>query len=265
MHGQYCNQCGEQRVSAELRSVKYILRDLFTEFTSVDGKLWKTLRTLFFKPGQLDYDYHIGKRINYIKPITLFLLFNVLFVMFSPITDFYLSFYDQLDHQTYSSFTKPLVLEYIAEQQASVKSYAQAYNQLVPVLARSLIILQVPVFAFLVSLICWQKNKFSGDYLIFGFNYNSWLLVWIVFLQIPAYAIGFFGELIFDKDASFPVFAILLPAGLLTYLWFSAKKLFQFSFWQILWRMPLLTGAVLLSHLSFRFFQMVITLALIKV
>lgn len=264
MTGQYCSHCGEQRLSPDLRSIKHILKDLVTDLTSIDSKLWRTLRTLFFKPGQLDYDYHIGKRVNYIKPITLFLLFNVLFVMLSPITDFYLSFYDQLNAQQYSPYIKPFIANYITEQQATLESYEKSYNQLVKVLARSLIILQVPVFALLTAFICWKKNLFSGDYLTYGLNFNSWMLAWIVFMQVPANLLGFMNLTFIDENFTSIIFGILL-LGLLIYLWLSAKKLFQFSFIGLLWRVPLLFAALAISHLTFRFLQFVITFSLVKV
>lgn len=265
MSGEYCSHCGEQRLSPELRSVKHIVKDLFTDITSVDGKVWNSIITLLFKPGQLDYDYHIGKRIGYLKPVTMFLLINVLFVMFSPITDFYLSFYDQLNSQMYSSFTKPYVLEYIAQQQASVEAYQDAYDQLVAVLARSLIILQVPVFGLLVGLICWRKHIFSGDYLIYALNVNSWVLVWVVFIQVPALSIGYVGKTLFDVDVSSFIFFLSIPLGIVTYMCLSAHKLFRFPIWGLVLRAPLLMVAFLISHLAFRFLQLFITLALVNV
>ena len=104
--GKFCSHCGEQQLDPELRSLSHMAKDLVEDLTSVDGKLKVTLQNLLLRPGQLDYNYHIGKRNPYLKLITLFLLINVFFVSFAPITDFYLTFYDQLNAQFYSPMLK---------------------------------------------------------------------------------------------------------------------------------------------------------------
>lgn len=264
MGGRYCSHCGEQRLTPELRSFKHLARDFMTELTSVDGRLWRTLRTLFMKPGRLDLDYHSGKRNVYLQPIPVFLLVNIFFVMFSPITDFYVSFYDQLHSQGYSPYIKPFVEQYIETSGVAAEAFRDAYNQLVVVLARSLIILQVPIFAVLAMLLCAHRERFSGDYFVFALNFHSWLLVWIVVLQVPSIAMGVLGSA-FGADLEDPVYFLSLPVGLLVYLWISTGQLFAYDRWQRLWRVPLLFIALLISHYVFRFLQLLITVSLVKV
>lgn len=77
----YCPNCGERKLVPKSRSIKYINGDIIEDFITVDSKLWRTLGLLFFKPGQLDYNYHIGKRKSYLKSIALFFIVNVIFVI----------------------------------------------------------------------------------------------------------------------------------------------------------------------------------------
>lgn len=265
MPDKYCGNCGEERLNPELRSIKHIIKDLITDLTSLDSKLWNTTRTLLLKPGSFDHDYHLGRRINYIKPITLFLLINVAYVMFSPITDFYVSFYNQLNSQGYSAQVKPYLIEYIAHHKMTLDEFETLYDQLVTVLARSLIILQVPIFALFATLLCWKKHYFSADYFVFSLNFHSWLLVWIIFLQLPAGFIQLLLEFFNVADVISSVYYISLPIGLIIYLWLSAKQLFKFSFWQLTWRVPLLFVFFILSHYAFRFLQLLITATLVKI
>lgn len=264
MPDHYCSHCGEQRLTEELRSVKHIIKDFVTDLTSVDSKLLRTVKTLFLSPGQLDYDYHIGKRIVYLKPITIFLIINVAYVMFSPVTDFYVSFHDQLNLQGYSPYIKPMIEAHISASEKSVSEFAVLYDQLVVVLARSLIILQVPIFGFFVWLLCYKNSHYSGDYLIFGLNFHSWLLVWTVFLQLPESVIHFVFNLFSSSDVLEGIYFLLLPMGLMVYLWLATKKLFRLSFVELIWRVPLLFVALAVSHYLFRFLQLLITVALVK-
>lgn len=265
MHGEFCAQCGEQRLNNKLRSLHYIFSDIIQDLTSVDGKLWTTLRTILIRPGLLEYHYHIGRRICYLKPITLFFVLNVLFVMFSPITDFYVSLLDQVTLQPYSDYIKSGLNDYLAENQIAYKAFEQNYNQLVVVLARSLIILQVPIYALLAGLILCNRKYYTGDYFNFSLNMHSWLLMWVIIAMAPAFVIG---NIIYWLEPSIHpnrVYFALLPIGLAIYLLFAMRNMFQHNWFQCLWRLPLLLFAYHVAHTAFRFLQFLITASLVEV
>lgn len=262
--GKYCPECGEVKLSPELRSFRYILKDLATEISDVDGKLWRTLRTLLFHPGQIDYDYSIGRRRIYIKPVTLFLLINVGYVMFATLTDFFVSFYDQLSLQGYSSLVKPYVMNYIEQSGIGYAEFAERYNQLVKVLARSLIIIQVPFFALFMALICYKRDLYSGDYLTFALNYHSWILILFVVGVYPDQFIRWFNQLgILPIGLPYIQWWIIF-GGKILYASFAMKTMFQFNWLNVLWRVPLVIVAYYISHTIYRFIQLLITVSLIE-
>lgn len=263
--GDYCSQCGEQRLNPKLRSLHYILNDIIQDLTSVDGKLWRTLKSILLKPGQLEYDYHIGRRVYYLKPITLFFVLNVLFVMFSPISDFYVTLIDQMSLQPYSPYIKPLLLDYLSSHQISYQAFEQNYNQLVIVLARSLIILQVPIYALACSFIMYNKKYFSGDYFNFSLNFHSWLLMWVVLAMAPAFVIGLFIQLFELPIEPNKFYFLLLPIGIGVYLLIAMRRMFKLSWLHCIWRLALLILAYQICHNIFRFFQFIITASLVDV
>ncbi len=262
--GDYCSVCGEQRLTPELRSMKQILKDVFEEFTSVDSKLIKTLKVFLLYPGRYERNFHDGRRVNYLKPITLFLLINVIFVFLSPITDFYVSFIDQMTLQPYSPWVQPWVHSYIEHININQQTFANAYDQLVTLLARSLIILQVPFFAVFISVIYRNKNYFPGDYLIYSLNLHSWWMLWIVFAQIPA-SLFFLIAPGITEDVAFKFYLIILELGLVAYTVFSAMTMFSLSWKQVFWRVPLVLLAYQISHYLFRLAQLIITLLVVEV
>ncbi len=76
--GNYCANCGQK---AHLhRSLLHVGEEFIHGITHFDGKAWKTLPMLVFRPGTLTRDYIAGKRSRYIAPVPLFLL--VVFLMF---------------------------------------------------------------------------------------------------------------------------------------------------------------------------------------
>jgi hypothetical protein len=69
--GDYCHGCGEKRPEARDLSVKHFLKDAAQELTSLDSKLYHTLRALLFRPGLLTLEWVAGRRGRYLKPLNL--------------------------------------------------------------------------------------------------------------------------------------------------------------------------------------------------
>lgn len=75
----YCSNCGQ--VVHIHRSLGAIWHDFLHGVLHFDGKFWRTLPMLMFKPGLLTREYIAGKRARYISPMALF-LFSI-FMMFA--------------------------------------------------------------------------------------------------------------------------------------------------------------------------------------
>jgi hypothetical protein len=72
--GPYCANCGERFLKpADFDLRHFLLHDLPHEVWHVDGKLKRTLRALFERPGFLPAEYTAGRRVAYIAPLRLYL------------------------------------------------------------------------------------------------------------------------------------------------------------------------------------------------
>ena len=77
--GNHCHECGQK---AHLhRTMGAFLHDLMHGALHFEGKTWKTLPMLFFKPGELTRRYIEGQRARFVSPMALF-LFSI-FLMFA--------------------------------------------------------------------------------------------------------------------------------------------------------------------------------------
>lgn len=77
--GPYCNQCGQ---AAHLhRTMGAFLHDISHSVLHLEGKTWRTLPMLFWRPGELTRRYIDGERARFVSPMALF-LFSV-FAMFA--------------------------------------------------------------------------------------------------------------------------------------------------------------------------------------
>lgn len=75
----YCPECGQKRHVH--RTISAIMHDLIHGVLHLDGKLWRTLPMLVFRPGQLTRRYIEGERAKFVSPMAMF-LFSV-FAMFA--------------------------------------------------------------------------------------------------------------------------------------------------------------------------------------
>ena len=56
-----------------------LLDDVTHEFLHFDGKIFRTVKLLFTKPGFLTQAYFEGRRARYVSPIRLYLVFSVIY------------------------------------------------------------------------------------------------------------------------------------------------------------------------------------------
>ncbi len=79
VNGNFCSNCGQK---AHLhRTLTAFWHDLIHGALHFDGKLWRTLPLLAFKPGKLTRRYIDGERAKFVSPMALF-LFSI-FLMFA--------------------------------------------------------------------------------------------------------------------------------------------------------------------------------------
>ena len=80
--GTHCHYCGQKKHVH--RSIAAIAHDLIHGVLHLDGKFWRTLPLLAFRPGELTRRYIHGERAKFVSPLGMF-LFGI-FLMFGILT-----------------------------------------------------------------------------------------------------------------------------------------------------------------------------------
>jgi hypothetical protein len=78
LQGPYCHACG-QRGHLHTR-LWHLFHELIEGITHLDGRLWRTLPLLAFRPGRLSREWREGKRARYTSPLHVFLF--AIFLLF---------------------------------------------------------------------------------------------------------------------------------------------------------------------------------------
>ena len=77
--GPYCSACGQK--AHVHRSLRAFMGDFVAGLMNFEGKFWRTLPMLVWRPGEMTRRYIAGERARYISPVALY-LFTV-FAMFA--------------------------------------------------------------------------------------------------------------------------------------------------------------------------------------
>ncbi|WP_445355164.1 DUF3667 domain-containing protein [Microbulbifer sp. EKSA008] len=70
--GPHCYACG-QPVKGMVRHFSSVIGDFFDTLLAFDSRTWKTIPSLFFRPGFLTAEYFSGRRVRYVSPVRLFI------------------------------------------------------------------------------------------------------------------------------------------------------------------------------------------------
>jgi hypothetical protein len=82
LSGRYCAHCGEKVLDPGSLTVRhFVTHTVLQELGNVDGKLWRTLRSLMTRPGFLSSEYASGRRKLYVNPVRLLLLSIIFYAL----------------------------------------------------------------------------------------------------------------------------------------------------------------------------------------
>ena len=76
--GNFCADCGQETRAARGQRHEF-LHEFIGHYVALEGKLWKTLALLLFRPGKLTAEYIAGRRARYVQPLRIYLTFSILF------------------------------------------------------------------------------------------------------------------------------------------------------------------------------------------
>lgn len=129
----FCSYCGQTNSTKKLT-----FNDFFNEFFAglfaYDSKIYKTIFTLFFRPGKISEDYIKGKRNKYVNPFRFYLSVSIIFFIIWGFTrnemDFETPSTDSLDLGVLEVNGDPVLAEteYDTEEELSKESAVNAYG-----------------------------------------------------------------------------------------------------------------------------------------
>jgi hypothetical protein len=82
--GAYCADCG-QSATVHVLSMREVAGDVTHSLLHLDSRVWRTLRLLLLRPGELTRDFIAGRHQRHLPPFRLYLAISVLFFSLSAL------------------------------------------------------------------------------------------------------------------------------------------------------------------------------------
>jgi hypothetical protein len=186
--GTFCNICGEKILEPADRTFRTFTIN-FLAFA--DSKLLKTLWMVIRNPGKLSSEYAEGRRVNYLRPLQLFFILNLIYFLFPLLQLFNTSLKTQMYFRTHSPIVKQWVHEKVGNDPLALQGYTLMYNEKTTSLAKLLIIVFVVLAAIPMALIYRKKNRFFTDHVTLAVELTTFnLAVNALFLSLFLMAVN---------------------------------------------------------------------------
>jgi Protein of unknown function (DUF3667) len=239
--GPFCAQCGEKAFDAHDKTIAHFLHEAFHFITHLDGKFLRSLRLVFFKPGFLSLEYCQGVRKKYFRPVSLFLVGVILYLIFPLLQGLNMS--HQMTVGTFNSMhitiVEDLSVRKAEKKNITLEELGARYDAKSPKVAKLLLLILLPLSAGLLWLLFFRKRGFMFDHLILSTELNT-LFLYTTFLIIPvilslaSVVWGLISGYGFDYDDKLivPVQLVLLSVG-----WgASFKRFYSTGTWEMIWK-----------------------------
>ena len=223
--GKYCNRCGEKVYADHDKTVVHFMEEGLHFITHFEGTFFTTLRTMFTDPGKLSLDVSEGIRKKYFKPLSLFLLLVVIYLLFPFIEglNMQMQYYPRLNF--YGGYASEVIQQKMALTGLNEIELGKVFHEKSEKYNKFFLILLIPLTALFYKLIFFRKKKYFFDYLVFSAEINSMYLLWSYL--ILAFIVWAFGLQIPESK-----FVWIMTLPFLLYVVLCTHRYFKIGWWK---------------------------------
>jgi hypothetical protein len=241
----FCHNCGQKAFTADDTSIKSIFKELVHFFTNLESNLLLTLKTIIVSPGKLTLDYCSGIRKKYYKPLSLFLLIVVIYLLFPIAKGLNMEMTNYKSNFIGRGLIKAQIEDKMASKNISEAELAAEFKVKSSTTSKILLFLLIPLTALLLLAFFPGRQNKIYDISILSIELNIFYIA-VIFLILPlvVYASAFVFKLSQIKDDvlfpflfgifGFYIFALLRKFYQPKWPWLIVKSVFVTFFYLIL-------------------------------
>lgn len=227
--GNYCSHCGEKMYSDHDRHVSHFVHEGLHFITHFEGTFFTTLKYIFTRPGKLSADYCYGIRKSLFKPLSLFLLLCIIYLLFPVFEGLNMRLFYHVNGSVYNTYAKSEVVEIMQQNQWTQEQMAKAFHEQSTKVSKFLLLLLLPLTALFFWAFTYKKRGYFFDQMVFATEINSVYLIW-GFMLLPLLLTAFQFVYQFVTGAVFPFtdsgIGIIMYALLLVYVMLACRRFY---------------------------------------
>lgn len=182
--GKYCNICGEKVYTNRDKTLAHFFEEVLHFIIHLDGTFFRTVKTLFTKPGQLSKDFSDGIRKPYFKPLSLFLLLVIIYLLFPFFEGLNMQLKYYMQNRVYGQFASEQVNRVLQQQHVTESALAELFHHKAEKVSKFLLLIILPLTALFFWLFTFKKRKYFFDQMVFSTEINNIFLLW-GFMALP--------------------------------------------------------------------------------
>ena len=266
--GKFCNQCGEKVYSDHDKKLSHFFGEAFHFITHFDSKFVKTARLIFFKPGYVSWNISNGIRKKYFKPLSLFLLGVVIYLLFPVLRGMNVHISSHLGQYRAMGIMWPqkwaiakMTAQHLTEQQ-----FVDFFESKSAKISKLLLLIIIPLTGVWLKLLFYRKKRFAFDHFTLSAEINTFnlylnfllmpffmeLLYWITFGRVKAD----YGDNVYISSA--------LAVLMLWYVTVALKRFYEVkTFHAFLKSLLFLAGHIIIAYFIYRIILFCIVMLLI--
>ena len=224
----------------------HFLEHALHDLTHFDSKIFRSLVPLVFKPGFLTAEYIAGRQKSYIKPITMFVLVNLIFFLVVHRMGMLNWTMAGVTAGFHGTLAQKMVAEKIATQQVTNEAFEAHFNQVLRYNQKSMFFFLIPLFGVALKFCYLRQRRYYVEHLIFSIHCHSYFLTFIVIgMPLLMLVLGLFDltfgtrlARVFGND---PYILVPLLLDMLAYLFFALRRVYHQSHFTTVCKALLLT------------------------
>jgi hypothetical protein len=165
--GKYCNQCGEKIYHEHDKKVSHLFEELFHFITHFEGSFFNTIKTVVTSPGKLSLDYCQGIRKKYFKPVSLFMLLVVLYLLFPRFKGLNMQLGTYAAEQYGFTWTAiPVIKKKMQQDQLNFQQVSEKYQKKSGTVSKAGLFLLIPLSALVLFLLFIIRRRYLFDHFV---------------------------------------------------------------------------------------------------
>jgi hypothetical protein len=237
--GEYCSRCGQRRITAaDHLSMRHFVGEAVAHVVDIEhSKMFRSVVALLIRPGLLTTEYTVGRRVDWITPLRLYLsIFAISFFLYSAFKSVAVYDLSTLIEMDKAGTMRAAIEKLAGQKHIAPDVFISAINaKWRTYLSFSQVVYPILLAVVLVALYLPQR-RYLVEHVVFSIHFQAFAML-LVILAWPLYLLN--GLVITGRTAALP---LAVNAIMIAYIVVALRRVYQQS-----WTVSSVKGVLLFA------------------